>query len=148
MAGVQRTVGIILPILLLLFVGASRALARIWLGHQYLSILKHASRPKVLIYGAGNTGRQLAAAIANSHEMQVGFLDDDRLHGHVLNDQPIHNPADLDNVANKLNISNVLLAMPKVQFDLQYLQRRSFLMDMKILYMTFIKVMRRAEVSH
>ena len=36
----------------------------------------------------------------------------------------------------------------KVQFDLQYLQRRSFLMDMKILYMTFIKVMRRAEVSH
>ena len=36
----------------------------------------------------------------------------------------------------------------KVQFDLQYLQRRSFLMDMKILYMTFIKVIRRAEVSH
>jgi FlaA1/EpsC-like NDP-sugar epimerase len=37
----------------------------------------------VLIYGAGTTGRQLAAAMANSHEMQVaGFLDDDdRLHG-------------------------------------------------------------------
>jgi len=45
--------------LLLLFVGASRALARVWLGDQYLSILKHASRPKVLIYGAGTTGRQL-----------------------------------------------------------------------------------------
>jgi len=115
-AGVPRTVGIIQPTLLLLFVGASRALARVWLGDQYLSILKRASRPKVLIYGAGTTGRQLAAAMANSHEMQVaGFLDDDdRLHGHVLNGQPIYNPTDLDNLATTLNISDVLLAMPSL----------------------------------
>lgn len=115
-AGVPRTVGIIQPILLLLFVGASRALARVWLGDQYLNILKRASRPKVLIYGAGSTGRQLVAAMANSHEMQVaGFLDDDdRLHGHVLNGQPIYNPADLDNLATTLNISDVLLAMPSL----------------------------------
>lgn len=114
--GVPRTVGIIQPILLLFFVGVSRALARLWLGDQYLSILKHASRPKVLIYGAGTTGRQLAAAMASSHEMQVaGFLDDDdRLHSHVLNGQPIYNPADLDNLAITLNISCVLLAMPSL----------------------------------
>lgn len=115
-AGVPRTVGIIQPMLLLLFVGASRTLARVWLGDQYLSILKHASRPKVLIYGAGSTGRQLAAAMANSHEMQVaGFLDDDdRLHGHVINGRRIYNPADLDNLATTLNISDVLLAMPSL----------------------------------
>lgn len=115
-AGVPRTIGIIQPILLLLFVGASRALARVWLGDQYLSILKRASRPKVLIYGAGRSGRQLAAAMANSHEMQVaGFLDDDdRLHGHVLNGQPIYNPADLDSLVLTLNISDVLLAMPSL----------------------------------
>ncbi|WP_412481235.1 polysaccharide biosynthesis protein [Azonexus sp. IMCC34839] len=114
--GVPRTVGIIQPILLLFFVGASRALARVWLGYQYLSILKRASRPKVLIYGAGSTGRQLAAAMANSHEMQVaGFLDDDdRLHGHLLNGQPIYNPIDLDNLATTLNISDVLLAVPSL----------------------------------
>lgn len=115
-AGVPRTVGIIQPMLLLLFVGASRALARVWLGDQYLNILKQASRPKVLIYGAGTSGRQLAAAMASSHEMQVaGFLDDDeRLHGHVLNGQPIYNPADLDTLATTLNISDVLLAMPSL----------------------------------
>lgn len=115
-AGVPRTVGIIQPMLLLLFVGASRALARVWLGDQYLSILKHASRPKVLIYGAGTTGRQLAAAMANSHEMQVaGFLDDDdRLHGHLLNSQPIYNPGDLVSLSSSLNISDVLLAMPSL----------------------------------
>ncbi len=115
-AGVPRTVGIIQPILLLLLVGASRALARVWLGGQYQTILRQAARPKVLIYGAGSTGRQLASAMVNSHEMQVaGFLDDDnRLHGHVLNGQPIYNPADLGNLAATLNISDVLLAMPSL----------------------------------
>ncbi len=114
--GVPRTVGIIQPILLLLFVGASRGFAQAWLGDEYLSILKRASRPKVLIYGAGTTGRQLVGAMNNSHEMQVvGFLDDDyRLHGHILNGQPIYNTADLANLTAALNISDVLLAMPSL----------------------------------
>jgi FlaA1/EpsC-like NDP-sugar epimerase len=114
--GVPRTVGIIQPILLLLSVGASRALARVWLGDHYQSILKRATRPKVLVYGAGTTGRQLVAAMANSHEMQVvGFLDDnDRLHGNLLNGQPIYNPTDLVNLVTSLTISNVLLAMPSL----------------------------------
>lgn len=113
---VPRTVGIIQPILLLLFVGASRALARVWLGDQYQSILKEALRPKVLIYGAGSAGRQLVAALANRHDMQVvGFLDDDdRLHGHLLNGKPVYNPADLAKLVKKLTISDVLLAMPRL----------------------------------
>jgi O-antigen biosynthesis protein WbqP len=48
----------------------------------------------------------------------------------------------------QVNGRDALSIEDKVQFDLQYLQTRSFLMDMKILYMTFVKVMRRAEVSH
>jgi len=113
---VPRTVGIIQPILLLLFVGASRAFARVWLGDRYRSILKEAARPKALIYGAGRSGRQLAAAMGNSHEMQVvGFLDDDdRLHGHVLNGLRIYNPGDLSSLESALNISDVLLAMPSL----------------------------------
>lgn len=114
--GVPRTVGIIQPILLLLLVGGSRALAKAWLGEQYQSLIKRAARPKVLIYGAGRTGRQLAVAMMNSHDMQVvGFLDDDdRLHGHVLNGQPIYNPTDLDSLVETLRLSHVLLAMPSL----------------------------------
>jgi FlaA1/EpsC-like NDP-sugar epimerase len=113
---VPRTVGIIQPILLLLFVSASRILARMWLGERYQNILKKSSRPKVLIYGAGRTGRQLAAAMANSHEMQVvGFLDDDdKLYGNILNGQPIYNPRDLVSITSTFSVSAVLLAMPSI----------------------------------
>ena len=48
----------------------------------------------------------------------------------------------------QVNGRDALSIPDKVQFDLQYLQNRSLLMDMKILYMTFVKVIRRAEVSH
>jgi FlaA1/EpsC-like NDP-sugar epimerase len=113
---VPRTVGIIQPILLLLFVGASRAFVRVWLGDQYSTILKRSARSKVLVYGAGMNGRQLVAAMANSHQMSVvGFLDDDvRLQGHVINELPIYNPADLESLVSTLSINSVLLAMPSI----------------------------------
>jgi FlaA1/EpsC-like NDP-sugar epimerase len=98
--GVPRTIGLIQPILLLLLVGASRAAARVWLGGLYRQQLSKASLPQALIYGAGSAGRQLGSAMASSPEIRVvGFLDDDdRLHGHVLNGLPIHNPAELAEV--------------------------------------------------
>ncbi len=113
---VPRTVGLIQPLLLLLLVGTSRAAARVWLGGLYHQQLRKASLPQALIYGAGSAGRQLASAMASSPEMRVvGFLDDDdRLHGHVLNGLPIHNPTDLDEVLNGTSITDVLLAVPSV----------------------------------
>ena len=110
---VPRTLGIIQPILLLLFIGASRAIARLWLGDQYHTVLKQANRAKVMIYGAGTAGCQLLEAIANSPQMKVvGFIDDDaRLVGHILNGQPIYSPNDLNNLISTLHVSVVLLAM-------------------------------------
>ena len=41
------------------------------------------------------------------------------------------------------------LSIPvKVQYDVEYLQKQSFWFDMKILCLTFLKVIRRAGVSH
>ena len=114
--GVPRTIGLIQPILLLLFVGASRALARVWLGEQYQSLLKKSSRPRVLIYGAGRSGRQLSAAMTNNQVMQVvGFLDDDTtLQGQSLNGLTIYSPEDLPTLAASREIASVLLAMPGI----------------------------------
>jgi FlaA1/EpsC-like NDP-sugar epimerase len=114
--GVPRTAGLIQPVLLLLLVGASRAAARVWLAGLYHQQLHKVSLPQALLYGAGNAGRQLASAMANSNEIRVvGFLDDDdRLHGHVLNGLPIYNPADLAEILNVSPITYVLLALPSV----------------------------------
>lgn len=112
--GVPRTVGLIQPLLLLLAVGTSRAFARYWLGDMYQGIVKRMDLPKVLIYGAGSAGRQLAAALVHSHEMRVaGFLDDDaRLQGGVMNGLTIHAPADLPALVASLPVRDVLLAIP------------------------------------
>lgn len=114
--GVPRTVGLIQPLLLLILVGASRAAARVWLGGLYVNNIKKSALPQALIYGAGIAGRQLASALANSHEMRVvGFLDDDpQLHGNVLNGLTIYNPADLAEIQTDKSVTDVLLALPSV----------------------------------
>lgn len=111
---VPRTVGLIQPILLLLAVGVSRGIARLWLGQLYQTRLESKALPRALIYGVGTVGRQLADAMASSYEMRVvGFLDDDaRLHGHLMNGLPIHSPANLPALLASLNITDVLLALP------------------------------------
>ena len=114
--GVPRTVGLMQPLLLLLAVGASRALARFWLGGEYQNLLKHDTLPRVLVYGAGTSGRQLAGALAHSHEMRVvGFLDDDnRLQGNVLDGHRIYAPDDLPSLRETLRVKDVLLAIPSL----------------------------------
>lgn len=114
--GIPRTVGVMQPILLLLAIGASRAIAAFWLGGTYRAILRQADRPNVLIYGAGYAGRQLAAAMHNSADMNiVGFLDDDtHLQRQVLNGLPIYDPEDLPLLVESKQIRSVLLALPSV----------------------------------
>jgi FlaA1/EpsC-like NDP-sugar epimerase len=112
--GVPRTIGIIQPLILLVFVGCTRAFASYWLSNSYRKQLKLASIPRVLIYGAGEAGRQLAGALSHSYEMQViGFLDDDKkLQGSSLAGKRIFNPENLLDLANSLSISCILLAIP------------------------------------
>jgi FlaA1/EpsC-like NDP-sugar epimerase len=111
---VPRTTGIIQPILLFLAISGSRAGARYVLGGGYRALLSLGAPRRVLIYGAGSAGRQLAAAMANSDEMQVvGFVDDDvTLQGSVLNGKHIHAPRDLNTLIEKLQIADLLLAVP------------------------------------
>lgn len=120
--GVPRTIGLIQPILLFLMVSLSRVFAHVFLGARYKDLLERNMRPKVLIYGAGTAGRQLAAAILASYKMQVvGFLDDDiQLQGRVLNGQPVYNPADLEKWVVSLEVSGILLAIPSLSRKKRY----------------------------
>ena len=112
--GVPRTIGFIQPLLLLMIVGSTRAIAGYWLSRPYRKHLKLAALPRVFIYGAGEAGRQLAAALSHSYEMRVvGFLDDDPLlQGSILGGLRIYSPTHLVDVTASLNVQGVLLAIP------------------------------------
>lgn len=113
---IPRTTGFLQPILLFVGVGSSRAIARFWLGDGYSAILGSSKKRRVLIYGAGSAGRQLAGALSNSHEMLVvAFIDDDpKLHGNHLNGKSIYPSSRLQKIIDDLAINDVLLAIPSV----------------------------------
>lgn len=112
-AGVPRTLGLLQPIVLLLLVLGSRAVASNWLGRPYGDAVADASKPRVLIYGAGASGRQVASALQVSGQVHVvGFLDDDRsLWKATINGLHVHAPDALDHLVARYGVSDVLLAI-------------------------------------
>jgi FlaA1/EpsC-like NDP-sugar epimerase len=112
--GVPRTIGLLQPILLFVAVSSSRALGRYVLGGRYRHWLRQRDRKRVLIYGAGSAGHQLAAALSHSGGLQVvGFVDDDRgLQGSVVGGLKVRSPEYLADIVHKLDIAEVLLAIP------------------------------------
>jgi FlaA1/EpsC-like NDP-sugar epimerase len=114
---VPRSIGIIQPILLFIGIGTSRYFIRVWLGNIY-NVQKSFRRvtPIALIYGAGSAGRQLAAALSLNKEMLVkGFIDDDQyLQGNTINGFPVCGSADIKSLIIRLEITDILLAIPSV----------------------------------
>lgn len=111
--GIPRSVGIIQPILFLIGVLASRSFVRGFLGRRPVAPLRKA-RMRVLIYGAGTAGQQLANALAGGDGYDVlGFIDDDRsLHRRRLNGRLVYSPDRLYKTIGKLGITDILLAIP------------------------------------
>jgi FlaA1/EpsC-like NDP-sugar epimerase len=113
--GVPRTVGLIQPPILLLFIAGARAVIHRVLATPYSKArLSQADRYRVLIYGAGSAGQQLHANLYRSAQFQVlGFLDDDPvLHGQMLRGERIYNPAELGGLRKRLGVTDILLALP------------------------------------
>jgi len=110
--GIPRTLCLIQPILLFVAMSASRLFARYWLFGT--NSLRRLPRRRVMIYGAGSAGRQLAGAIAQSTDMAVvGFFDDDpSLFGSVLDGCRIYSPADMAAALERLSAEEILLALP------------------------------------
>ena len=115
--GVPRSVGLIQPLMLLVLVVISRSLVRWWLGGLRRNVAGGKAQERVLIYGAGSAGRQLAGVLESCADLRVvGFMDDDsRLHGHVLNGVRIYGFRDLPDLIRKERVSLVLLAMPSAK---------------------------------
>lgn len=111
---IPRSIGIIQPILAFLLISASRGGARFFLGQVYRNIFAYQERPKVLIYGAGQSGRQAAHSIKAAETMTVlGFIDDNKvLQGGVIDGFKVYSPEQILRLKEKFNVGDVLLALP------------------------------------
>jgi FlaA1/EpsC-like NDP-sugar epimerase len=113
--GVPRTVGLIQPLLLLVSVGASRALAAYWFGGKFRN-RRATDRVPVLIYGAGMAGQQLALALLQTNNMLVaGFVDDNpSLQNAVINNLRVYGPRNLSAIIADNDVQDIFLALPSV----------------------------------
>ncbi len=79
---------------------------------------------RLMIYGAGQTGQQLAAALATDKSVQpMVFVDDNqRLHSLSIAGLRVHSPAMIPTLIKEMEIDRIVLAMPsasnKVQADI------------------------------
>ncbi|HEY0924890.1 nucleoside-diphosphate sugar epimerase/dehydratase [Rheinheimera pacifica] len=98
-------------ILALVSSGGLRLLARMFLVQR-----NNGHKERVLIYGAGSSGRQLAQALINGEQYHpVVFVDDDTtLHRSTILGVPVGAPAQITSLIKSHNISRILLALPSV----------------------------------
>ena len=112
--GVPRGIGLIQPLIFLILVGASRAVARFWLAGESGKSLRTEGR--LLIYGAGDAGVQTASAVGvNQRFVLLGFVDDDQAKvGRSINGVNIMAPSDVAGAVGRLGVTDILLAMPSL----------------------------------
>lgn len=110
--GVPRTIGVLQPLIFLLLVGGSRALARFWLAG--IGLNRVAAEGRLLIYGAGAAGVQTAAAISNARQfVLVGFVDDDTSKaGRSINGAMVYRPQQIADLVQRHAVTDILLALP------------------------------------
>lgn len=104
-----RSVPFLFALLALVSVGAIRFIMRgVYRSHN------GRGRPNVLIYGAGDSGRQLFHSLHHSREYRpVGFIDDDpALHNAVIGGLSVFGRQDIAHLIAELDVQVVLLAVP------------------------------------
>ena len=112
---VPRSIGIIQPMLLFFAIISSRLVIK-FLVINNSNFKKFSKKKNILVYGAGNAGRQLVLALENSLEFKVaGFLDDNRqLQSQTLLGKPIFSPLLIEKLLKTKNITLVFLALPSI----------------------------------
>jgi FlaA1/EpsC-like NDP-sugar epimerase len=114
--GVPRTLGILVPILFFLALVISRIVVRYVISDLLGQSAFGGETKRVLIYGAGSAGQQLALSTRHYPGMYLlGFVDDDRrLSGQRLDGSPVYHSRDLAAQVERLGVTDILLAVPSM----------------------------------
>lgn len=114
---VPRTIGVLQPLLLLIGLALTRLTASQFLGNHAFANSTDELLPGVLIYGAGQSGQQLAQSLKSSGQTRiVGFLDDDvNLQNASIANVRVYSPRQVIQLTAQYPIRDVLLAMPRIE---------------------------------
>ena len=109
--GVPRAVPLLYGLIAAVLVAGSRFGAR-WL--LWLPVRRVFGGRQVLIYGAGDAGRQLAASLRQARELfPAGFVDDDvALQGKDMDGLRVYSPTQLPSVIDRFGIHDVIVTLP------------------------------------
>ncbi|MCX5576727.1 polysaccharide biosynthesis protein [Kaistia terrae] len=108
-----RSTPIIFGLLLAFLMVIGRGAARSY--YQLLRERGFQKRP-VIVYGAGESGLQLVAALHAGREFRpVAYLDDDKdLQGRFIAGRRVHAPGDVDALSKRFAATDVFLALPSI----------------------------------
>ncbi len=116
---VRETSGFMLPlsgiILFILIFFILMVMSRLVMLNLFLAILRVGKvRRNVIIYGAGNTGSQLAAALRGHDTVRViAFVDDSqKIQGMTVQGLTVYSPIKIERLAAQYDVARVLLALP------------------------------------
>lgn len=111
---IPRTVAVIQPILFFCLMATARVGIRYLVTDVVLADHFGGGIQRVMIFGAGAAGQQLALAMRHEPNlMLVGFIDDDkRLRGQRLNETRIFHSSELSKAIEKRRVDRVMLALP------------------------------------
>lgn len=113
-ADVPRSMPFIYWVLAMLGIGGTRLSVRAYYQAKLRSLSEN-----VVIYGAGESGRQLLTALNHGDQYRpVVFVDDDpRLHNSVINGLQVVRPEEIERLITEYDITQVLLAIPSATAD-------------------------------
>jgi FlaA1/EpsC-like NDP-sugar epimerase len=111
-AFLPRSVPIIFIFTTLILIGLPRIAFR-----NIIQMLTPKGNIKVIIYGAGETGNNLAAQLGLGSEFNpVAFVDDNhKLQGSVLRGLTVHNPSNLAILIKQHGVTRILLALGDIE---------------------------------
>lgn len=140
--GVPRTIGLIQPLLLSFFVSGSRIFAWVLFEEGHWLSRRRERQLKVLIYGAGVAGRQIAGLLGHEKDTKVfGFIDDNPdTWGRTVDMINIYPSSALYKLLSANEINQVYLAIPSLS-----LARRREILELLSNHSVAVRVLPQVE---
>jgi FlaA1/EpsC-like NDP-sugar epimerase len=108
-AALPRTVPVVFAAFLMILIGGSRFFVRTVLANTRSKL-----KERVIIYGAGSSGRQLAQSLIQGSEYcPIAFIDDDKkIQKNTIQGITVFCRSEIKNIVDKHSVKRILLAMP------------------------------------